>query len=81
MKRWFLRLPIRQKLVTMILATSGVVVTLASVGHFVNDYRVTRAAAVEELSAHAQLLLESAAWKAHESLYSLGPMHAVGMTQ
>jgi signal transduction histidine kinase/ActR/RegA family two-component response regulator len=59
-KRWFMRLPIRQKLVTMILATSGVVVTLASVGHFVNDYRVTRNAAVEELAAHAWLLLDSA---------------------
>ena len=55
-----MRLPIRQKLVTMILATSGVVVTLASIGHFVNDYRVTRTAAVEELTAHAQLMLDSA---------------------
>ena len=60
MKRWFMRLPIRQKLVTMILATSGIVVTLASIGHFVNDYRVARNAAVEELSAHAQLILDSA---------------------
>jgi hypothetical protein len=37
-----------------------VVVTLASIGHFVNDYRVTRTAAVEELTAHAQLMLDSA---------------------
>jgi signal transduction histidine kinase/ActR/RegA family two-component response regulator len=59
-KRWFMRMPIRQKLVTMILATSGIVVTLASIGHFVNDYRVTRKAAVEELSAHAALILDSA---------------------
>ena len=56
-----MRLPIRQKLVTMILATSGIVVTLASIGHFINDYRVTRGAAVEEISAHAELMLESAA--------------------
>jgi signal transduction histidine kinase/ActR/RegA family two-component response regulator len=54
-----MRLPIRQKLVTMILATSGVVVTLASIGHFVNDYRVARKAAIEELTAHADLLLDS----------------------
>jgi signal transduction histidine kinase/ActR/RegA family two-component response regulator len=59
-KRWFMRMPIRQKLVTMILATSGIVVTLASIGHFINDYRVARHAAVDELSAHAQLLLDSA---------------------
>ncbi|HVH55947.1 MAG TPA: CHASE sensor domain-containing protein, partial [Vicinamibacterales bacterium] len=59
MKRWFMRMPIRQKLVTMILATSGIVVTLASIGHFINDYRVTRRAAVDELVAQAQLLLDS----------------------
>jgi signal transduction histidine kinase/ActR/RegA family two-component response regulator len=58
-KRWFMRMPIRQKLVTMILATSGIVVTLASIGHFINDYRVTRRTAVDELVAQAQLLLDS----------------------
>jgi signal transduction histidine kinase/ActR/RegA family two-component response regulator len=58
-KRWFMRMPIRQKLVTMILATSGIVVTLASIGHFINDYRVTRRAAVDELVAQSQLLLDS----------------------
>ena len=58
--RWFRRLPIRQKLVTMILATSTIVVTLASVAHFLNDSRVTRRRAVEDLSAHAQLILDSA---------------------
>jgi signal transduction histidine kinase/ActR/RegA family two-component response regulator len=59
MKRWFMRMPIRQKLVTMILATSGIVVTLASIGHFINDYRVTRRAAIDELVAQTQLLLDS----------------------
>ena len=60
MKRWFMRLPIRQKLVTMILVTSGIVVTLTSFGHFINDYRITRKMAVDELSAQAQLILDSA---------------------
>ena len=60
MRRWFRRLPIRQKLVVMILATSGVVVSLASVTHFVNDFRLARQFAVEELSAQAQLIVESA---------------------
>ena len=60
MKGWFRRLSIRRKLVTMILVTSGIVVTLASVSHFVNDYRVTRLLALEELSNHADLVLQSA---------------------
>ena len=60
MKRWFMRLPIRQKLVTMILVTSGIVVTLTSVGHFINDYRITRNIAVQELTAQARLILDSA---------------------
>lgn len=60
MKRWFMRLPIRQKLVTMILVTSGIVVTLTSIGHFINDYRITRSMAVAELSAQAQLILDNA---------------------
>jgi signal transduction histidine kinase/ActR/RegA family two-component response regulator len=60
MKRWFMRLPIRQKLVTMILVTSGIVVTLTSVGHFINDYRITRSIAVEELSAQGRLILDTA---------------------
>ena len=60
MKGWFRRLSIRRKLVTMIIVTSGIVVTLASVSHFVNDYRVTRLLALEELSNHADLVLQSA---------------------
>ncbi|HJR61299.1 MAG TPA: ATP-binding protein [Vicinamibacterales bacterium] len=60
MRRWFRRLPIRQKLVTLILATSAFVVTMTSVTHLVNDVRVTRLVATEELSALAQLILENA---------------------
>ena len=61
MKRWFRALPIRGKLFTLILATSAVVVTLASTAHLVNDYRVTRDLAFQELGAQAQLILENAA--------------------
>ena len=60
MRQWFRRLPIRRKLFTLILATSAVVVTLASVAHLINDYRVTRAHALDELGAQAQLILENA---------------------
>ena len=85
MKRWFMRLPIRQKLVTMILVTSGIVVTLTSVGHFINDYRITRSLAVEELSIQARLILDSAksaiAFKdarvGSEALYSLQSVEEV----
>ena len=85
MKRWFMRLPIRQKLVTMILVTSGIVVTLTSVGHFINDYRITRRMAVDDLSIQARLILDSAksaiafedAKVGSEALYSLQAVEEV----
>jgi signal transduction histidine kinase/CheY-like chemotaxis protein len=78
-KRWFQRLPIRRKLFTLILATSAVVVALASTAHLVNDYRVTRELAFQELGGQAQLILENAVAAiefqdrkvADETLYSL----------
>ncbi|HEV3485385.1 MAG TPA: histidine kinase dimerization/phospho-acceptor domain-containing protein, partial [Vicinamibacterales bacterium] len=57
--RIFRRLPIRHKLVTMIMLTSGIVLLLASAGYLISDYYRTREILREDLTADAQLVLEN----------------------
>ena len=61
MTRLFRRLPIRQKLVAMIVGTSAVVLLLASIGYLVSDYYQTRRALETDLAAQADLILANTA--------------------
>ena len=56
---FFRRLPIRHKLVTMIMLTSGTVLLLASIGYLATDYFRSRRLLLEDLGTQAQLLLEN----------------------
>ena len=59
MKRALLRLPIRHKLVAMIMTTSLVVLLMASAGYLISDYYRTRDELTSELGAMAELVLEN----------------------
>ncbi|HVL68636.1 MAG TPA: ATP-binding protein [Vicinamibacterales bacterium] len=61
MTRWFQRLPIRQKLMAMILAASSAVVILASAAQLVTGYFSAREDAVSDLLAQARIVLDNAA--------------------
>jgi signal transduction histidine kinase len=56
---FFRRLPIRHKLVTMIMLTSGTVLVLASVGYLATDYYRSRTLLLEDLRTQGRLLLEN----------------------
>lgn len=61
MKRPFLRsLPVRHKLVAMIMLTSGAVLLLASAGYLLNDYLRSREEVRSDLETQAGVALESA---------------------
>ena len=55
----FDRLPIRHKLVAMIMLTSATVLLLASAGYLISDYFRWRTILREDLTAQARLLLEN----------------------
>ena len=57
----FQRLPIRHKLVAMIMLTAVTVLALASAGYLITDYFRTRAAVLADLETQAGLALESSA--------------------
>ena len=57
--RAFRGLPIRQKLVAMILGTSAAVLLLSSVGYLVTDYYRSRRDLLRDLSSQAQLLADN----------------------
>ena len=59
MSRWFSQLPIRNKLIVLLLATSAVVLGLASAGHLYFQYVGVRADAANDLRTQARLLLDS----------------------
>ena len=61
MTRVFGRLPIRQKLVAMVVGTSAVVLLLSSIGYLLSDYYQTRRALETDLAAQAELILANAA--------------------
>ena len=60
MSRWFAQLQIRNKLIVLLLATSAIVLGLASAGHLYFQYVGVRADAEADLRTQAKLLLESA---------------------
>ena len=60
MNAWFRRLPIRRKLIAMILTTSAAAVVLAAAGHMATAYYSTRTAAAEDLLAQARVVLDNA---------------------
>jgi signal transduction histidine kinase/ActR/RegA family two-component response regulator len=60
-KRLLGRLPIRLKLILVIVLTSAVVLVLASVGFLVSDYYVSRDELVEDLRSQAELILSHSA--------------------
>jgi hypothetical protein len=55
----FRRLPVRHKLVVMIMLTSATVLVLASIGYLVNDYLRTREELRGQLETQANLVLEN----------------------
>ncbi|HSC25794.1 MAG TPA: ATP-binding protein [Vicinamibacterales bacterium] len=57
--RAFERLPIRHKLVAMIMLTSATVLLFASIGHLVSDYRQAREDLRRETSTYAKLILQN----------------------
>ena len=77
----FRRLPIRHKLVSMIMLTSGIVLLLATVGYLASDYYRSRTALREDLTAQAQVVLENSRAAiafldvdtAHDTLRTLSP--------
>ena len=58
--RWFGRLPVRHKLVAMIMATSAAVLVLSSAGYLVITYYQTKADLEHELLAQATVVAEGA---------------------
>jgi len=57
---WFRRLPIRAKLIAMLMSTSVVVLVLVSAGHLYTDYANLKKDAAADLEAQAHLVLDSA---------------------
>jgi signal transduction histidine kinase len=75
----FQRLPIRHKLVAMIMLTAVTVLALASAGYLITDYFRTRAAVLADLETQAGLALESSAitiefLEEHSALDALRPL-------
>ena len=60
MRAWFRGLPIRSKLITMLMTTSVVVLAMSSGGHLYMDYSNLQKDAEADLYAQAYLLLDSA---------------------
>ncbi len=60
MTGWFRRLPIRAKLIAMLMSTSVVVLVLVSAGHLYTDYANLKKDAAADLEAQAHLVLDSA---------------------
>ena len=60
MKAWFRGLPIRSKLIAMLMTTSVVVLALASGGHLYMDYANLQKDAEADMYAQAYLLLDTA---------------------
>ena len=60
MTQWFRSLPIRSKLITMLMSTSIAVLILVSGGHLYTDYSNLREDAAADLNAQAYLLLDTA---------------------
>ncbi|CAN5583756.1 hypothetical protein BH23ACI1_BH23ACI1_12620 [soil metagenome] len=58
----FQRLPIRRKLIAMIMATSGIVLLLASAGYLITDYFRAYSSLVEETQAQSRVLAEGASF-------------------
>ncbi len=58
-KGWFRRLPVRHKLVTMIMATSTAVLLLSSAGFLVSTYYQTKAGLERDLLAQATVVIEN----------------------
>ena len=61
MRTRFRRLPIRRKLIAMIMATSLVVVLLATVGYVAADYYASRQDLQQEIEGQARLILDNVA--------------------
>src|SRR5687767_6117938 len=59
MNRAFAHLPIRLKLIAMIVMTSAAVLVLASLGYLVVDYYQTRAQLEQDLEVQADLILQN----------------------
>jgi hypothetical protein len=57
---WFRRLPVRHKLVAMIMATSAAVLVLSGAGYLVSTYYQTKADLEQELLAQATVVADSA---------------------
>ena len=60
MTGWFARLPIRRKLIALILASSAAVAIIAGTVHMVASYMTTRAQVAEDSQDHAQVLVDNA---------------------
>ena len=60
MSQWFRRLPIRSKLITLLMSTSIAVLVLVSAGHLYTDYANVREDAMADLNAQAVILLDAA---------------------
>jgi hypothetical protein len=79
MTGWFARLPIRRKLIALILAASAAVAIIAGTVHMVTSYLTTRAQVAEDSEDQAQVLVDNAhvavqfldTATAHEMLESL----------
>jgi signal transduction histidine kinase/ActR/RegA family two-component response regulator len=57
---WFARLPIRRKLIVLILASSAAVAVIGGTAHLLTTYLSTRAQVVEDAEAQAQVLVDNA---------------------
>ena len=60
MTAWFARLPIRRKLIALILASSASVALIAGTVHMVTSYLTTRAQVSEDSEDQAQVLVDNA---------------------
>ena len=61
MRGWFRRLPLRRKLVAIVMTITAVVLVLASLGYLWLDYRRAQNDMVEDLSALATVIVENSA--------------------
>src|SRR5687768_16066488 len=59
MRRAFRQLPIRRKLIAMIMVTSLAVVLLATIGYLAVDYYVSREDLKQEVEGQARLILDN----------------------
>ena len=72
MTAWFARLPIRRKLIALILASSAAVALIAGAVHLVTNYYTTRSQVVEDTLAQVQVVLDNA----HVAVQFLDPTTA-----